>query len=78
MRDPIERVLTADELRELTGYKLPHHIRNALRKHGIRYIKRRDGWPATTWAAVNAALGGNQPAQAEQEEPDLSFLLGAH
>jgi len=76
MRSAIERLLTKDELVELTGFRLQSRICRALRDHGIRFVTRRDGWPATTWAAVNTALGGKGDAIAESEEPDLSFLSG--
>jgi len=75
-RDPIERLLTHDELRELTGFAMQGRICQALTAHGIRYITRRDGWPATTWAAVNAALGGTGVPATQEDEPDLAWMAG--
>lgn len=50
--------LTSEELVELTGHRTRKGQIAALTAQGIGFAVRRDGWPRTTWEAVNAALCG--------------------
>lgn len=68
------RILTADELYELTGYRLPSRQCRALAESGLRYIKRRDGRPAVTWDAIHAHQLGIRVEKDEGESPNLAFL----
>jgi len=73
--NPASTILSRAELHEITGAKMPWKIKQLLSKNGILFIEKMDGWPATTWAAVNAALGGNKSNSTPQnEEPNLGFL----
>ncbi len=64
-------ILTAGELQELTGAIYPSVQAAILDRHGISYIRRRDGKIRTTWYNVNhprlpvAALAAG-------DEPDFS------
>lgn len=62
-----DRVLTVDELRDLTGYKRPHEQCRTLQQMGIRFFRRPDGKPAV----VASALGGSGSTAAQ---PDFSAL----
>lgn len=62
------RMLTPNELVELTGAKRPARQIAVLSASGIRFVRRIDGRPAVTWAAVEAALA---PAPTVADEPRL-------
>jgi len=67
-------ILSREDLMALTGSKMASKVKEALRQKGIGFIPRLDGWPGTTWEAVNAGLGVKRDARPENDEPDLSFL----
>lgn len=48
--------LTHKELVELTGAEKPSKQIEVLEANRIRYVKRLNGAPATTWEAVNSVL----------------------
>ena len=50
--------LTADELRELTGYRTPTHQRRWLDAHRIPYLISGKGQPRILRALLVARLGG--------------------
>jgi len=56
-------LLTPDELRELTGAKIPSKQREMLTKNHIPFIVRLDGKPRVTWTAINNRL--TQPETTE-------------
>jgi hypothetical protein len=47
------QLLTPDDLQELTGAVHAAQQANVLDRHGIFYIRRRDGKIRTTWHHVN-------------------------
>lgn len=60
------RLLTPEDLVELTGAKQPARQAVILEQHGIYYIKRIDGTITTTWEHVNkpngtTVISGNEP-----------------
>lgn len=62
------RLLTPEDLLELTGAKQPARQAVILEQHGIYYIKRIDGTITTTWDHVNKPHG-RQPKP--NNEPDF-------
>lgn len=65
-------ILSDDDLFRLTLVEQPAAQRKALDRAGIKYIKRKDGRPITTWGLVEAAVG-----QATQSnDPDFSGING--
>ena len=66
-------LLTEPEMVQLTGARRSHKQAEVLRRHGIRFIERRDGAIATTWEAVNAVLAP-QAAAPTRKGPDFSVL----
>lgn len=66
--------LTADELRDLTGYKLPAHQRRWLDRHGWSYAVNANGRPIVSRAHAEARLAGTRPAIADNWNPNLGAL----
>lgn len=52
----MDKLLTSDEIYELTGAKLPTKQRIILDQAGINYVQRADGRPSLTWNAVNSVI----------------------
>lgn len=61
------KLLTAEDLEELTGAKQPARQRQILEKHGIFYIQRIDGTITTTWEHVNNPHAGQLSPEAEPD-----------
>lgn len=68
--------LTAEEIAELTGYKLPAHQRRWLTAHGYPHDVAASGKPVVSRAYVDTRLGGRAPAPAKSA-PNLSALKAA-
>ena len=49
------RILTADELRDLTGYRRPFEQRRELSRMGIKFLTRADGKPVVASSALEQA-----------------------
>ena len=49
-------LLTDDELAELTGFTSPKSQRRWLAENNIRFLRRPDGRPRTTWGLVESAF----------------------
>lgn len=62
------RLLTKEDLVELTGASQSARQAKVLERHGIYYIKRLDGTITTTWEHVNKPYAGNI---APDNEPDF-------
>lgn len=54
--------LTADEIYNLTKRRRYSAQCKALERSGIRFVRRIDGFPLTTWESVNAAILGERAA----------------
>lgn len=65
-------LVNQDQLKELTGYERPGDQMRWLDRHGIKYTKRRDGTPVTTWGLVEAGLTD----AGSEIEPDFEVLNG--
>jgi len=55
------KLLNDKELFELTGYKNPQKIKQALADLGIGFVLDKDGKAKTTWVTVDAVLAGDRP-----------------
>jgi Domain of unknown function (DUF4224) len=71
-------ILTADELFQLTGYRIPSRQCRAIAEAGLRYIKRRDGRPAVTWEAIHQHQLGMKAKKEQDQSPNLDFLKHRH
>ncbi|MEQ4511799.1 DUF4224 domain-containing protein [Dickeya fangzhongdai] len=68
-------LLSDEELIELTGYKYPSKQCAALSRSGISFIKRRNGRPGVTWAAINANLSASaKQVEREEEQPNFDAM----
>lgn len=67
-----DRLLSPEDLRQLTGAVRHRRQKDVLARSGIRYVERIDGSPAVTWEAVNAALA-SKPAKPVRG-PDLDWM----
>lgn len=68
----MQKLVSQEELVELTGSKRTEKQIAVLIKHSIKFVTRTDGKIRTTWEAVNAVLA--QQAKVAEDEPDLDFL----
>lgn len=69
----IHRLLTTEQLLEVTGYDRPADLCRSLDKQGVRYLKGKGGKPWTTLDLINAAAGlapANQGAAPALLSPD--------
>jgi hypothetical protein len=66
-REQVSEFLSADEVRELTGYARRHMQRAALDRMGIKYARRPDGMPVVSRRHVERVLGANLGSQREPE-----------
>lgn len=71
---PSSEFLTADDLYQLTGYRNPSRQCRVLAESGLRYIKRKDGRPGITWAALHDHQLGIRPRPLPHETPNLEAL----
>lgn len=71
--EDMSRLLNDDEIAEITGYSHPSMQCEALRKHGVFFIQRRDGRPRCTWYHINHPIGA-QAQMSISNEPDFSRL----
>ena len=53
MENKPSRILTREEIQELTGYKRPFEQRRTLEQMGIRFFVRHDGRPAVASSALD-------------------------
>lgn len=68
-------LLSGDEVRELTGKKIPSAQSRALNFMGVQYRRRPDGSLAVSRLHVSTLLGGGVAAKNEKEfELDLSTV----
>lgn len=68
-----QAALSDADLFELTGVEQASAQCRALDRAGIRYIKRRDGKPRTTWGMVEAAL-----SESSGNDPDFAMINGVN
>lgn len=79
--DELPRLLTQEELIDLTGAKSAKKQREILDRFGVTYIVRLDGKVRTTWAEVVAKRGtpsttaAPTPKSNPETEPDFSKLI---
>ena len=55
--------LNREDLEIFTGAKTRNRQISVLQDARIPYIMRADGWPSTTWTAINAILIGSKTLQ---------------
>ncbi len=48
-------LVSTEDLKRWTGYNQSGHVKNFLRRYGIRYYEAKNGDPVTTMAAVESA-----------------------
>jgi hypothetical protein len=65
-------LLTAADLFDLTGYKLPSKQAEVLSRHKINYIERRDGKLRVTWTQVNSP--GNRQSANDESGFNADFM----
>lgn len=65
------RLLTDEELVELTGVEQPAAQMRRLREYGLNPFPRPDGRPRLTWSALDAAM-----TAADKATPDWSAIRG--
>lgn len=70
--EDMSRLLSDNEIAEITGYSNPSSQCEALQRHGIFYIRRKDGRPRCTWYHVNHPMSSTRMMSAN--EPDFSRL----
>lgn len=63
-------LVDAEALREWTGIKTRPAMKRWLGQHGVRWFTDHDGWPITTEAAINQALG----LSGERQRPNLEAV----
>ena len=71
--EDMNRLLNDDEIEEITGYSQPSMQCDALRKHGVFFIQRKDGRPRCTWYHINHPMGASARINSANE-PDFSLL----
>ncbi|WP_434779018.1 DUF4224 domain-containing protein [Neisseria sp. Ec49-e6-T10] len=70
MAEYLNSCLTDEDIQEITGLEQPAAQCRALDKLGVKYSKRRDGKPRTTWRLYEDAIQEKQYAS----EPDFSIF----
>lgn len=69
------KLLTDEELKELTGYTFPSCQCKTLKENGVFFIVRKNGRPATTWAHVENPFNmRNKPEIETNQEPNFGAL----
>lgn len=67
-------ILKPEQLEEITGHKTKTKQAAELRRLGIEYKIRADGFPIVSRLAFERAMGGVAPNEAHEWEPDFSAL----
>ncbi|WP_434779054.1 DUF4224 domain-containing protein [Neisseria sp. Ec49-e6-T10] len=70
MAEYLNSCLTDEDIQEITGLEQPAAQCRALDKLGVKYSKRRDGKPRTTWRLYEDAIQEKQYTV----EPDFSVF----
>lgn len=60
----MNKLLTPEDLKELTGSPLKSKQCEALEQNSVPYFKRPDGRPVVTWEAVSNLFGGKPKPKA--------------
>lgn len=68
------RLLTNEEIKELTGYSSPARQCQKLKEAGIFFITRRDGRPSTTWAHIESPLISRAKELRDNQEPNFEAI----
>lgn len=63
-------LVTADTLKEWSGKRTRPALKRWLGRHGVPWWENNEGWPITTIAALNQALG----VTGEKERPNLDAV----
>ena len=69
--NPIDPILSEDQLKHVTGYSQPTKQRRALDMMGIRYLTRPDGKNIVPQSAINGESGA---VRASNPQPNLAAL----
>ena len=69
----MRRILTRDELREVTGRSMRHTVIRELECMGVPFTVRSDGWPAVDEQAFDQAVGVRARRVARQAEAVLNL-----
>lgn len=67
----MSKLITTDEMVELTGTRIKAQQCEVLRKNGIRFTKRHDDRPILSWEAYDRQLSGSGGAEHARRAPDL-------
>lgn len=68
----MSKLLTKDEVVEITGARIKANQIKVLLKNKIPFIERVDGWPSVTWAAVNGSIE-KENIQVNTEQPNFKW-----
>lgn len=68
------RLLTNEEIKELTGYSSPSRQCQKLKEFGVFFIIRRDGRPSTTWAHIESPMSSRVKEQRDNQEPNFEAI----
>lgn len=66
--------LSAEEIKELTGYTYKAKQKQWLVESGYKFSVRRDGFPCVLRTHVERVLGGLITSKANQPQPDAAAL----
>lgn len=72
-----DRLLTDDDMAELTGYQMPAKQLESLRRIGLRPMVRPDGRPRITFAALTAAMTGHSQEDRFAGSPNFASMRKA-
>jgi hypothetical protein len=64
-----DKILSQDDLIEITGYRIPSKQMEVLKRHGITYIHRPDNTLCVLWKWVEDINASNK--KREEERPKL-------
>ena len=68
------KLLSEDDVAEITGFKIKSKQIEALKNLGIRFFKRNDGRPIVPSSAVDAALGLLAQEPSYQEDDGFNLI----
>ena len=66
-----DKILSQDDLVEITGYKIPSKQMEVLKRHNIKYIHRPDNTLCVLWKWLEDINTGN--SKTEPPRPKLMF-----
>lgn len=70
----MDRLLTEDELTDLTGVEQPAAQKRWLENNGIHYFERQDRRPRTTWYHINHPALRKSAINDSASTPDFGAL----